>query len=173
MGKDPAEIRQEISETRGELGETMEAIGYKTDVKARAGDFVNEKKEAVTSKVGEVLPSREGVQKGARRVGETAKNNPLGIAIGAAATGFLVGMLIPSTRLEDERLGEMADDVKDKAKETGQEALERGKQVAQEATEQVVETVKERGSEEGQAVASSLQSKAGDVIADQRSESPA
>ena len=82
-------------------------------------------------------------------------------------------MLIPSTRLEDERLGEMADDVKDKAKETGQEALERGKQVAHEATEQVVETVKERGSEEGQAVAGSLQSRAGDVIADQRSESPA
>ena len=40
--------------------------------------------------------------------------------------GFLVGMLIPSTRLEDERLGEMADYVKDKARETGQEALEEG-----------------------------------------------
>ena len=29
MGQDPAAIRQEIEETRGELGDTMEAIGYK------------------------------------------------------------------------------------------------------------------------------------------------
>ena len=51
MGQDPAAIRQEIEETRGELGETMEAIGYKTDVRARADDFVSEKKDKVTGKV--------------------------------------------------------------------------------------------------------------------------
>ena len=44
-------------------------------------------------------------------------------------------MLIPSTRVEDEKLGPMADDVKERAKQTGQEALEHGKQVAQDAAE--------------------------------------
>ena len=52
-------------------------------------------------------------------------------------------MLIPSTRVEDEKLGAISDDVIDRAKETGQEALERGKQVAQDAAE----TAKESGSE--------------------------
>jgi Protein of unknown function (DUF3618) len=32
MGQDPDEIRQEIEQTRAEMGETVEAIGYKADV---------------------------------------------------------------------------------------------------------------------------------------------
>jgi hypothetical protein len=44
----------------------------------------------------------------------------------------VAGLLIPSTRVEDERIGPMADQVKDRAKETGQEAIERGKHVAKE-----------------------------------------
>jgi hypothetical protein len=40
---------------------------------------------------------------------------------------------MPSTWVEDERLGLVADQVKEKARETGQEALERGGQVATEA----------------------------------------
>jgi len=59
--------------------------------------------------------------------------------------GFLVGLAAPSTRVEDERLGPVADQVKDKARETGQEALERGKQVAQEATQAAGQTAKEHG----------------------------
>ena len=46
-------------------------------------------------------------------------------------------MLIPSTRVEDEKFGSVADDVKEKVKETGQEAVERGKQVAQDAAQTV------------------------------------
>jgi hypothetical protein len=32
MGQDPSEIREEIDETRARMGETVEALGYKTDV---------------------------------------------------------------------------------------------------------------------------------------------
>ena len=42
-----------------------------------------------------------------------AKDNPLGLAIGAAAAGFLVGLVIPATRREDEKLGPVADSVKE------------------------------------------------------------
>lgn len=160
MGKDPAAIRQEIAGTRYEMGETIEAIGYKTDVKARAEDYVTEKKDAVVSKVSGVVPSREGVKNQANRIATTAKGNPLGLAAGAAAAGVLVGLLLPSTKIEDEQLGELSDNVKEQAKETGQEALERGKQVAQEATQQAVETVKERGADESQALTDNLQTDA-------------
>ena len=36
MGKGPGEIREEIEQTREEMGDTVEALGYKADVKTRA-----------------------------------------------------------------------------------------------------------------------------------------
>ncbi len=149
MGEDPDRIRHEIEATRAEMGETVEALGYKADVKARAKDSIQDKKESVVGaaqsakdrlvgagqSVNEATPGTQDVKQTARRAGSVAQENPLGLAVGAVAVGFLAGMLIPSTRVEDERLGPVADDVKEKAKETGQEALERGKQVAQDAAD--------------------------------------
>ena len=53
----------------------------------------------------------------------------------------------------------MADQVKDKAKETGQEALERGKQVAHSAAE----TVSEEGQKHGERLADSARENAGAI----------
>ena len=50
MGQDPVAIREEIEETRSRLGGTVEALGYKTDVKSRAQETVVElKHKAQTS----------------------------------------------------------------------------------------------------------------------------
>lgn len=163
MGQDPSEIREEIEETRARMGDTVDAIGYKTDVKSRAGDWVSEKKDAVTGRVRGASPDAEAVKQTARRGAGIAKENPLGLAVGGAAVGFVVGLLAPSTRVEDERMGEVADQVKGALKETGQEALERGKQVAQEATESAKETVGERGREQSEEMASSLKESAQEV----------
>lgn len=54
---------------------------------------------------------------------------------GHGARGTYAAGVIPSTRVEDEKIGPIADDVKDKVRETGQEALEHGKQVAQDAAQ--------------------------------------
>jgi hypothetical protein len=91
------------------------------------------------------------------RLKDTAERNPLGLAVGAAALGFVAGLLIPSTRVENERMGEMSDRAVDAAKETASGAVERGKQVAQEAAQ----TAKESGTEQGKDLASSLQERAG------------
>ena len=99
---------------------------------------------------------------GAQKVG-LSKENPLGLAIGGAAVGFLLGMLLPSTRVEDKRLGEMSDEVVDLAKEQGQEMLDRGKQVAQETLESAKETAVESGTEHGKTVAEELAATARDV----------
>ena len=40
-------FRREIEQTRAEMGETVDALGYKTDVKARAKDSIQDKKESV------------------------------------------------------------------------------------------------------------------------------
>ena len=174
MGQDPDAIREDIEQTRAEMSETVEAIGYKADVPSRAKEAVSDKvdsvkakvsetatraKEAVTgtasqageaassaaSRVGDATPSGDQVRQRARRAAGIAKENPLGLAIGAVAVGFLAGLVVPSTRAEDERLGPVADQVKGKVKETGQEALERGKQVAREAASSTAEAAKEHG----------------------------
>src|ERR671916_1150234 len=162
MGQDPDAIRAQIEQTRGEMGETIDAIGYKTDVKSRAKESVTEKTDAIKSKVGGVMgraneatPSTGEVKQGAQQAVSVAQENPLGLAIGAVAAGFIAGMLIPSTRVEDEKIGDMADQVKDQVKQTGQEALDRGKQVAQEAATAAKETAQESGQQQAQELASS------------------
>jgi hypothetical protein len=72
-----------------------------------------------------------------------AQSNPLGLAIGSVAAGFLVGMMLPTTRVEDERIGSIADDVKAHAAEVGQEAIEHSKEVAREVAQSAAETVGE------------------------------
>jgi gas vesicle protein len=170
MGQDPGEIRQEIEATREQMGDTVEALSYKADVKARAKDSITDRVDSVksrvglaTSKVSDATPDSQDVKQGARRAKGLAEENPLGLAIGAVAIGFIAGLAVPSTRAEDERLGPMADQVKDKAKETGQEALERGKQVAQETAQSAKQTVQQSGQEHAEQLKQSAAQGARDV----------
>jgi gas vesicle protein len=181
MGQDPDAIREDIEQTRADMSETVEAIGYKADVPSRAKDKVSQTvdnmknkvsgtatraKEAVTgttSRVGEATPSGGQVKQQAKRAVGLAQENPLGLAVGAVALGFLAGLAVPSTRMENQRLGPVADQVKDKVKETGQEALDRGKQVAQEAASSAAETAKERTQQHGQDLAQSAKQNAQDI----------
>jgi gas vesicle protein len=157
MGQDPDAIRQEIEQTRSQMGETIDAIGYKTDVKSRAKDSVTERTGAVKDKVNSVMgrasdstPSGDDAKQAAKQAVSTAQSNPLGLAI-----GFVAGLLVPTTSVENEKLGPMADQVKDKVRETGQEALDHGKQVAQEVAQNAQETVKDSGQQHAQELASS------------------
>jgi ElaB/YqjD/DUF883 family membrane-anchored ribosome-binding protein len=136
MGQDPDAIRGEVAQTRERMGETIEALGHKADVKTR---------------------TKEKITQGTK----VTQENPLGLAVGAAAVGFLAGMLIPSSRVEDRKLGPMADQVKEQVKETGQEALERGKQVAQSAAE----TARDEARQQGQELAGSAREQAGSTSA--------
>jgi hypothetical protein len=160
MGEEPDRIRREIEATRADMGDTVEALGYKADVKSRAKDKMSETKDKLTGRVSSKTPDRDEVGRKARRAAGMAQENPLGLAIGSVAAGFVAGLLIPSSRMEDEKLGPMADQVKDAARQTGGEALERGKQVAQAAAESAQETVQEQGREHGEAQASSAQESA-------------
>ena len=157
MGKDPSEIREEIEQTRGDMGDTVEALGHKADVKTRVKESVADKrdqvKERITgagSRVGDATPDAGEVKQGAKRAVGVAQENPIGLAIGSVAVGFVAGMLVPTTRVEDERLGPVADQVKERVKETGQEALERGKEVVQDAAESAKETAQESGEKQVQ-----------------------
>ena len=169
MGEDPSVIRAEIEETRRRVGDEVDALSYKTDVPARTQDYIDDKKEAVKSKltgakdtVTGPLPDRRALKRGATQVRDTAERNPLGLAVGGLAVGFLVGTLLPQTRVENEQMGEVSDRVVDAAKDTASEAVERGKQVAHEAVGAAVDTAKESGREQGEELSSTLQDRAQD-----------
>lgn len=167
MGKGPGEIREEIEHTREEMGETVEALGYKADVKTRAKEKITGKrdqlKERITgtsSRVSDATPDGEQIKQGAKQAAGIAQENPLGLALGSVAVGFVAGLLIPSTNVEHEKIGPMADQVKERAKETGQEALEHGKEVAQDAAQSVKDTAQQSGQQHAEDLRGSVQEKA-------------
>jgi hypothetical protein len=180
MGETPDDIRGEIEDTRARMGDTVEAIGYKADVKSRVKESVSGKKDsmvgsisggknavvgkadALVSRVGGIVPDAAQMKDGAAKVG-VSKENPLGLAVAGAAAGFLVGTLLPKTNVEDEKLGQTSDQVAAKVKEAGQEALDRGKSVAQDTLGAATDTAKDRAGQQADELSSSLQEKAQEV----------
>jgi hypothetical protein len=122
------------------MGETAAAIAYRADVKARTKERVAGKVNRARTKLGlgaeqiaAVAPSGADVREGAERAVGVAQENPLGLALGSVAVGFLAGLLVPTTPVENERLGPIADEIRQQAIDTGHEALEHGLEVAQDA----------------------------------------
>ena len=150
MGKDPSVIRAEIEQTRERVGDEVDALSYKTDVAARVGDYVDDKKEAVKSKltgakdtVTAPLPDRRTIKRGASARARHRREQPA-----------RPGARRPRGRLPRRHAAaadptrERADrrdvgPVIDAAKETASDAVDRGKQVAQEAVDAAVDTAKE------------------------------
>ena len=111
MGEDPDMIRSEIERTRERLGDTVEQLGDKADVKGRAVDRAREMRDRVAGAghrvteavagsahaVDDATPNRADVRHGARRAAGIAQENPLGLALGGLAVGVLAGMALPST----------------------------------------------------------------------------
>lgn len=102
------ELRAEIRQTREQLGQTVEALAYRTDVKARTGDRVQEvkqnatarvielretastKADQATTKLNEVTP--DAAKTAAAEATQQVRANPAPVAIGAAlAVGLLLG----------------------------------------------------------------------------------
>jgi len=132
------------------MSDTVDQLAQKANVPGRVKESVADKRDRLmdqmkgtASRVGDATPDAGDVKQGAQQAVGVAQENPLGLALGGVAAGFLLGMALPSTRIEDERVGPMADEVKQRAAETGQEALERGKQVAQDAAEAASESAQE------------------------------
>jgi predicted nuclease with TOPRIM domain len=94
---DPDELRREIEETRAELGETVEALSHKADVKSQVQEKAGERKEQLRQKSDELKEKLRGAtpesaQQTAGQAAQKAKERPLPLAvIGALAAGFAFG----------------------------------------------------------------------------------
>jgi hypothetical protein len=96
VSRDPEEIRADLEETRERMAETLEALGEKADVKARAKErmtgtvaSVKERLQPVMAKVG-----------GGEDAGTDAGGRPKGpiLWIAGLAAGFVLAMALPGGR---------------------------------------------------------------------------
>ena len=88
----PQEIAADIEATREELGDTVEALAAKTDVKARAKEKVAETKESISEKVSDIGGSAreatpDSASAGAQQAAAAIKENPEYAALAGAFAG--------------------------------------------------------------------------------------
>jgi hypothetical protein len=102
-------LRAEIRQTRAELGETVQALAAKADVKARAKESVEQTKATVKAQVAEatgkateavkgVTHSATGALRQAREAGEPGaaeiRRNPTAVVAVAVGVLAVVGMIL-------------------------------------------------------------------------------
>jgi hypothetical protein len=98
------QVRAEIEETRAELGDTVEALAAKADVKGQAKQAVSDAKATVTEKAAEVRETvagkageaREATPESAAEAGRqasrfTQENRQWLIPLAALTLGILIG----------------------------------------------------------------------------------
>jgi len=105
------QVREEIEETRQDLGDTVASLAERADVKGQAKDKAAQAKSRVQDKVGAARQtasakggeltgkakqaSPDSASEGAQRAAGMAKENPVIVAAGAAfVTGTLFGRLL-------------------------------------------------------------------------------
>jgi hypothetical protein len=170
MDQDPEAIKRDIEQTRERMGDTVEALSYKTDVPARAKDAVSDRVDAIKGAVSDVgdsartalggaassaqataataaeavagarcsasdaieharnqLPSERRRKNGSATIRSFVARNPLGLALGSVAAGFLVGLTLPVSDLERDQVGPIGEYMVDSAKAAAGNVVEQGK----------------------------------------------
>jgi len=156
VDQNPDAIRRDIEQTQARMGDTVEALAYKTDVPARARDAINDRVDAIKGRASDIVSTasdavgaagdaigdaaagaKEKVasavaampspSQAVQTIGTIASNNPLGLAIGSIAAGFLIGLCLPVSDIERDRVGRIGERMTEQAKSAAADAVEQGK----------------------------------------------
>jgi ElaB/YqjD/DUF883 family membrane-anchored ribosome-binding protein len=104
--KDQEQLQHEIEETRAELGDTVDALAQKADVKARVSENVEQRKAAFRERREDIKARVNGARdrvssttpdeakRAASRVARTAEERPLPAIAVALGVGLLIGRAI-------------------------------------------------------------------------------
>ncbi len=109
------------------------------DVASSAADTTRQQLSNVTAQV------RQGTRAASDRYTNTLQENPMALGVVALAAGAIVGLVLPTTQVEGEYMGEVRDRLVGQAKSAAQEAVEKVQRVAGEAGQ----TLKEAAQKEG------------------------
>ncbi len=99
-------------------------------------------KGTVEGATGTLAESTAGLRENA-----VSLRNPLGLALGGLAAGFLLGLVIPSTDYEDERLPELREAIVGRGQEIVDDALEHGRAVLDDTIAAATSSAQEHGTQ--------------------------
>lgn len=105
--------------------------GTLNSVKDTASDLANRSTTAL-SNLG--TKAKDSASTAGRRFGQIVRDNPLAVGAVAVAAGTAVGLALPSTRFENEYVGEASGKLMDKAEEVAREAIDKVQSAAQQMT---------------------------------------
>ena len=163
MDQERSEVRQ-VEQARERVAQDVRSVAENANVVERAKENIqgriDDVKGAVTDRASDVRDKVGDVRDNLQdRVQDMARNiprpgdNPMGMLLAGVALGFLVGMVLPVTRFESERLGPVADDMKDRVRQARTEVVRRGGEVIKETLEAARETatnsIREQGKDLG------------------------
>jgi ElaB/YqjD/DUF883 family membrane-anchored ribosome-binding protein len=97
--------------------------------------------------VGNMIPTTNDVRNLAGHAVGVIEKNPIGALLSAFAVGFLAGSLLPSTPVEDERLGALKGTLQNQAQGVGAQALQHGKAVIRDTIEAAQHSARQHGAE--------------------------
>ena len=127
-----------VAENANVVERTKEAVrGKMDDAKDTVSGTMQSARDRLSSARDNLASSMQGVGSTMREnIGNTnLMENPIGMLIGGLAVGFLIGLVLPVTRFESERIGPIADDMKGRVREAGNEVVRRGGEVIKETIE--------------------------------------
>lgn len=141
-------IQEKLSDNTVSAKERLSAVGSHLSTLAESSrGFAARYSQAGGRRVRSLA---RGTRRGAQRLGnqvgsgydatrdlvqETMDENPLAVGIGVLGLGLLVGAMLPTTRREDQLVGEQADALKSRGAAAGREAMERGQDAVSAAGE--------------------------------------
>jgi hypothetical protein len=133
-------IKDKVSAAGHQLQDKARQVRQRASESARA---IGQKAVQVKDKIGR--QAQRTYASGKEKFVETSQAHPLCVGLGFLAIGTLVGLALPPSRQEDQWVGQVADQVKDRAKSKGEDLMERGKHVALAAADAAKRSAAEEG----------------------------
>jgi len=147
MGQTAEELRQDIAETRGNLTDTLDAIGDRVSpgrvIERRKNRMSAGVRSALDRVMGTAHDAADAVRDAPSSVGSSTQGAPLAAGALAFAAGFLIAVAFPPSDQETELTGRLVEPVKEELSNVGHEVADQLKTPAKEALAQVKDTAQE------------------------------
>lgn len=140
----------EVDDARRRVAEDVRSVAANANVVERAKETAQNKMDDMRSAMSDrvqqardkLLDARDQMRDQMRESARNMRNmqvnpteSPIGMLVAGVAVGFLIGLALPVTRIESERLGPIANDMKHRARKAGFEAMRRGNEVIKDTIE--------------------------------------
>jgi hypothetical protein len=155
VGEKVGSAKESVASTASTMGDKMSSA--RESVSSGAGS-ASETAGSAVGTVKEHMPTTDDARQGVQRVASVAKANPMALAIGALVLGAAAGIALPKTRVEEEKVAPVAENLREQGVEKATQAVQQGREViaekasqvaeqGQQAVQQVTEQARERVSE--------------------------